>query len=236
MHRVGDTAEDRDEPVALDRGEHVEPGVPGRPAHAVHDDLRLVVRWRADDHRHRLGRTPAERGGPRAQRLVGLAAHQGVDDHGLEPGVPGAACLGRLCVHLGGGEGDLAGVDEDRFAQFGSATGRGDPVGGFLDRVDGDPYQLDGLLQAHRPGELARRRAEDLPGDLAVAIRMLEPLDEGRDAGLSDEADPRTALCRHGAVPGERLLHPPDRGAGEVAGGALQGARGRRAGAGGGAG
>ena len=59
-----------------------------------------------------------ERGGPGPQRVVGLAAQQRVDDQRLQPGVPGAAGLGRLGVDLGRGEGDLAGVAQHRLAQL----------------------------------------------------------------------------------------------------------------------
>ena len=165
--RVGRAAEHGHQPVALHGDQHVEAGVPGRPPDAVHHGFGRVVRRRADHDGHRRRRPPAERGRARPQRLVGFAAHQRVDDHRLEAGVPGAAGFGRLGVDLGGREGDLAGVDQHRFPQVGRLVGRGDALGRGFDDADRDAHHLDGLLQAHGSGQFARSGAEHLAGDFA---------------------------------------------------------------------
>ena len=55
---------------------------------------------------------PAERGAARDDVVVDVVAQQGVEHERLEPGVPRAARLGGAGVDLGGGEGDLAGVEQ----------------------------------------------------------------------------------------------------------------------------
>ena len=50
------------------------------------------------------------------------------------------------------------------------------------------PDQLDGLLQGHRPGQLARGGAEHVGADRLRGVRLPEPLDEGGDARLGDQA------------------------------------------------
>ena len=209
-HRLGRPAEDRDQPVALDAGQHVEPVRPGGPADVVDHRLRLGVRRLADHDDGRVVAAPAQRGGPRSQRVVGLAAQQRVDDQRLQPGVPRAAGLGRLGVDLGGRERDLAGVAQHRLAQL-LLVPRGDLLDLLLDDGDDDPDQLDGLLQGDRPGQLARRGAEDVGADRLRRLRVAEPLDERGDAGLGDQVDPRAVLGGHRAVPGQDLVHPGDR-------------------------
>ena len=57
-----------------------------------------------------------------------LAAHQRIDDQGLQPGVPRAARLRGPRVDLGGAERDLPGVAEHRLAQLRLAARRGQLV------------------------------------------------------------------------------------------------------------
>jgi hypothetical protein len=107
-NRVDVAAEDRDQPVALHAGEDVEVGRPGHPPDLVDDRFRFGIRRVPDHDDHRVVAAPAQGGRPGPQRVVGLAAQQGVDHEGLQPGVPGAAGLGCLGVDLGRREGDLA--------------------------------------------------------------------------------------------------------------------------------
>ena len=210
--RVDVAAEDGDQPVALHAGEDVEVGRAGHPPDLVDHRFRLGVRRVPDHDDHRVVAAPAQRRGPGPQRVVGLAAQQGVDDQGLQPGVPGAAGLGRLGVDLGGGEGDLAGVAQHRLADDVLVAG-GDLLDLLLDHGDHHADQLDGLLQGDRAGQLARRGAEDVGADRLRGVRLAEPLDERGDAGLGDQVDPGPVLRRHRAVPGQHLVHARDRGA-----------------------
>ena len=136
--------------------------MPGGPPDRLDGQLAVAVGRGAEDDAHMLGRVPAERGGAGDGALVGLAGQHGVDDQRLQPGVPGAARLGGLRVHLGGGEGDLPGVDEQRLAQHRLVAGGGDLVDRRLHDLDGGAHHLDGLAQGDRPGQLARSGAEDV--------------------------------------------------------------------------
>src|SRR5699024_1696274 len=96
------------------------------------------------------------RGGAPGELGDGVPAHERVDDHGFEPGIPGAASRGRAGIDIGGGEGDRSGVDEHGFSQ-GQLLGRTRDVGhAFLDDFDDDLEQLQGLLQADRADEVPR--------------------------------------------------------------------------------
>ena len=102
--------------------EVAEARVPRGPPHVVEQAVPAAGvgrRHPAQDDHHVAPRLPAQRAGPGPGRLVGLGAQDGVDDQGLEPGVPGPAHLRGARVHLGGGEGDLPGVAHDGLAHRG---------------------------------------------------------------------------------------------------------------------
>ena len=136
---------------------------------------------------------PAERGRPRAHAVVDLAAQQRVDDEGLDAGVPGAARLGGLGVDLGGGERDLAAVAQDGLAQHRFLARVGELVDVLLDDVDRERGPGRRSAEGDRPDQLAGA----VPKTSAVMVEPLvgvaEPLDERGDAGLGDQARPRTA-------------------------------------------
>ena len=98
-----------------------------------------------------------------------------VDDERFEPRVPETARLGGAGVDVGGGEGDLARVEQDRLAQ-----GLVVVLDALLDDLDGDADELERLLQADRAQQLARGRAEDVGGDPRGRLRVVEPGDERR--------------------------------------------------------
>ena len=123
---------------------------------------RVALRRESEHDAHAAGGFPAQRGGPRPDGLVGLAAQHRVDDERLEPGVPGAALLGGAGVHLGGGEGDLAREQHHRLADRGRVARVDDGLDLLLDDADRRPHHLDRLLQGDHAGQLARRGAEDV--------------------------------------------------------------------------
>ncbi len=227
MHRLLVAAHHDHQALAQHPGQHVQLGVPGGPADRLHHQLAVTVRRGAHHHPDLAGLAPAERGGPGQHALVGVAGEQRVDHQGLQPGVPGAPGLGGLRVHLGGGEGDLPGVDQHRLAHVGFVAGGGHLLDRLLHHLDGGADQLDGLAQGDRPGQLARRGAEDVGGDRLRGVRLAVPLGERGDTGLGDQADPGPVLRRHPPVPAELVVHPGDRGGGELAGGLLQPLEGR---------
>ena len=187
----------------------------GRPARAEHD-------------RDVAAAGPAQRAGPGEQRLVGLGAQHRVDDQGLEPGVPGAAHLGGAGVDLGGGERDLAGVAEHGGADLGGVGGVEQLVDVRLDDLDGEPDQVDGLLEVDHAGQGARCDAEDRGHHLGAArggpvAGLAVPVDEPADAGLHDHADPGAVLGAQVAEPRHVLLHPGHRGRAQRAGRPLEG-------------
>ena len=193
-----DAADHEHQAVALHADEHVGVHVPGGAAHVV--DVELLRRG-ADEHRDLAVAVPAEGGDAARQLVVVLAREDRVDDERLEARVPEAARLGGARVDVGGGEGDLARVQQDRLAQRLAAV-----LHALLDDLDRDADELQRLLQAHRAQQLARRRAEHVGGDPRRRLGVVEPGDERRDARLGDEADGRPAARRHVAVPRQRVL------------------------------
>ena len=217
--RVAGGAEHDDHPSALHADQRVVGRRAGRAAQGVDEVVvggaSSVGATRAHHHGHGGVLAPAEGGDPGVQHVVGLAAQQGVDDQRLEPCVPRPAGLGRAGVDLGRAEGDLAGVAQHGLADGGHLRGVVGVVGHLVDVVlhhlhDGAD-EVEGLAQAHRPGQLARRGAEHVRGDGERLALVLEPGGEGADAGLRHQPDPRPVLRVEGAVPGQRLLEPLQR-------------------------
>ncbi|KGM16913.1 hypothetical protein N867_13320 [Actinotalea fermentans ATCC 43279 = JCM 9966 = DSM 3133] len=170
------------------------PDVVERLGHGADHDERLTVA------------APAECGDARPQGVVRVAADDGVHDEGLEAGVPRAAGLGRAGVHLGRGEGHLAGVAQDGLPEVALAARSREPVAVVLHHLDEDPDQLQGLLERDRPRELGRGGREDLVRPRRRAARVREPRDEAGDARLDDQADPGPVLSRQCPVPGQSLV------------------------------
>ncbi len=201
--------------------------MPGGPPDGLDGQLAVPVGGGAQDDADVLGGVPAERGGTADRPLVGLAAEHGVHDERLQAGVPGTACLGGLGVDLGGGEGDLTGVDEECLAQDTLVAGGGHLVDRRFHDLDGRTHHLHGLAEGDGTRQLARGGPEDVGGDRLGRVRMPEPLGERGDTGLSDETDPGTVLRGHRPVPRQRLVHPRDGLRGERTGGFLEPLQGR---------
>ncbi|SIK16772.1 Uncharacterised protein [Mycobacteroides abscessus subsp. abscessus] len=136
-------------------------GVLGPFAGLAADDFDALLRralWgAADKDGHGLLRLPAEGRSAAGEFVDGVPADEGVDDHRLESGVPASAGLRGPGVDVGGGEGDLAGVDEHGLPQRRLFGGAGDVGHPLLDDLDDDLEQLEGLLQADRADEVAGR-------------------------------------------------------------------------------
>ena len=197
--RAGRIAADHEhEAVALHADQHVGVHVPRGAAHMV--DVELL-RSGADEHRDLAVAVPAECGDTARQLVVVLAGEDRVHHERLEARVPQPARLGGPCVDVGGGEGDLARVEQDRLAQRLAAV-----LHAVLDDLDRDADELQRLLQAHRAEQLTRCRAEDVGGDPGRRSGVVEPGDERRDAGLGDEAHGRAPARGHVAVPRQRVL------------------------------
>lgn len=180
--------------------------------------LAVPVGRGAEDDADVLGRVPPERGGPRHGPLVGLPGQHRVHDQRLQPGIPGTPGLGGLGVDLGGGEGDLPRVDEQRLPQHGLVARRGDLLDRGLHDLDRRTHHLDGLPQRDRSCQLARGGAEHIGGDGLRGLGMPEPLGERRDTGLGDQADPGPVLRGHRPVPRQRFVHAGNRVRGQPAG------------------
>src|ERR1700683_1424203 len=145
------------------------------------------------------------------QRVLGLVVHQGVHHQRFQPGVPCAAGLRGPRVHLRCAEGKLPGVGQHRLPQRGLVARGGQLFHLRFHRVDDDPHHLHRVLQADRPGQLARRGAEHLGHRRPVPFRMPEPVKDRGDPALGHQAEPGPVLRRHVAVPGQPLVHGGDR-------------------------
>ena len=190
--QVALAAEEDHQPVAVDADQGVVGGAAGGAAQVGGAHVVQRRRRRPDHDERRPAAGPAERGDAGPQRVVGLPAHQGVDDERLEPRVPRAARLGGAGVDLGGGEGDLARVAQHGLAQVPLVAGRRELVAVLLDDVDRDPDELERLLQGDGAGELGRRGGEDLADAAGRAAGLAVPGDERADARPARPARPRS--------------------------------------------
>ncbi len=203
--QVGHAAEHDHQLVGVHADQHLG-AHRGRPAHRGVQVVD-VGGGVADEHQHRCRGGPAQRRGPAGQLVGALAAHEGVDDQGLEPGVPGAAVLRVAGVDVRGREGDLAAVLQHGQPQHVGLAGLGDLGDPVLHDLDGDLDQVDGLPQRDGAHQFAGCRAEDLAAQPRGAPRVPAPLDQRGDAGLRHEHHPRALVGRHGAEPGQRVVH-----------------------------
>jgi hypothetical protein len=169
-----------------------------RPAQVVDGGHRTALRRgrAADDEGHVGDVPPTERAGPRLHRVVRLATEHGVHDEGLEPGVPRSTRLGRAGIHLCCCERDLAREAQHGLAEQLLVTRPGEALDARLDDVDDGPHEVEGLAQAHRTGQLLGRVGEDRDRRRRVALLLVEPVDELRDARLCDEPYLRPLLGR----------------------------------------
>ena len=191
-HRVVDAAADADDPRAVDRHEQLDTRPPGGPVE-VGEHRRGSTRGRRPDHDDDPGHgSPAERGGPRLHRLVGLTADDRIDDQRLEAGVPGTPGLGRLGVDLGRGERDLPAVAEHGLAGEVALTGSREVGDLALDDRDDRADEVERLGEGDRARQLAGCGAEDVRRDLGAILGAAEPVEERGDARLGDQARPRT--------------------------------------------
>ena len=214
--------------VGLDAGQDVDADAAAQVTDVSQHAFGITGRCAADDDDD-LGRMrPAERGRTGHQGVVDVAADYGVDHQRLEPGVPGSALLGRTGVDQGRCEGDLAGVAQHGLAQPRLLRG-GRQVGHrVLGHLDGDPDQLDGLLEADHAGQLAGRGREHLGGDAGPRARRRQPGGETTQTELDEQADLGAGLRLHRDEPRQRLEHPLLGQRGELAGGSLDPAGCRR--------
>ena len=203
LSRILGTAEHQHEAGSLHADEHVDTELARAAPYLVHVERR---RGGPHEHAHLSVTVPAEGGDAARQLLVGLAREDRVDHEGLETGVPQSARLGCARIHVGRGERDLTRIEEDRLAQV--IASPGDLL---LRDIDGDAHELERLLQAHTAQQFAGCGREDVGGDRGRLRRILVPLDERGDAGLSDEPDGGPTTGRHLRIPGERILETTQR-------------------------
>ena len=223
--RVVLPAQDHHQPVALGRAQCVHARDPGRTSYLVEEVLAALGRGVAEDDAHPTAVRPPEGAGPGGHGLVGLGAQHGVDHQRLEPGVPGAAGLRGAGVDLGGGEGDLAGVAQDRGVHGRSVRRVDHLVDVGLDDLDAEPDQVDGLAEGDHAGQGPGRSTEDSGGGVTgrgPVVAESEPVHEALDTGLEDLPDPGPALGREVGEPRHVGEHPRHRGAAQRAGGTSQ--------------
>ena len=155
--------------------------------------------------RHLAVTVPAERRDAARQLVVVLAGEDRVDDEGLEAGVPQSARLGGAGVDVGGGEGDLARVQQDRLAQV-LALAR-DPLLGDL---DGHADELQRLLRLTLRSSSRGAAPKTSAAIHGVEAGVVEPLDERGDARLGDQPDGGPPRRWHLARTRERVLEALD--------------------------
>ena len=115
------------------------------------DPERVQGRPGGDGH-HRPGAVPAGGSGP-GGGVLGIVMKHRVDRDGLQPGIPGAACLGRPGIHLGSCEADIAPEGQNKDTDcvmilLGYGARR------FVDDdVQNRAHQRQGLLQRDDPGQ-----------------------------------------------------------------------------------
>ena len=157
------------------------------------------------------GLRPAEGRGA-AHELVGVvAAQERIDEHRLEPGVPGAAGFGGAGVDAGGGEGDLAAEAQHRLAQLVLFAFGGELGDLLFDDVDDDLDEGDGVLEAEGAGEFDRGGFEHHVGGAEVVAGVAQPFEELPHSGLGHQGDHRALLGGQVAEPGEAFVHPGER-------------------------
>ena len=154
--RVG-AADDQHEARALHADEHVDAELSSRAAHLIDVEQR---RGCAHQHGDLAVAVPAESGDAAGQLGVGLAAQDRVGDARRQARIPQSPGFGGARVDIGGGEGDLARVEQHALAQIVAPTG--DP---FLRHRDGHPDQLQRLGEAHAAQQLTGRGGEDVGCD-----------------------------------------------------------------------
>jgi hypothetical protein len=108
VRRVLQPPEDGHETPALDSRQTLDAELRRGTPYGIHDDSGGSLRCDSGDHGDVVDRPPAERRGARLHRVVGLATQHGVDDKGLQTGVPPAARLRGAGVDLSCPEGDLS--------------------------------------------------------------------------------------------------------------------------------
>ena len=161
------------------------------------DPERVQGRPGGDGH-HRPGAVPAGGSGP-GGGVLGIVMKHRVDRDGLQPGIPGAACLGRPGIHLGSCEADIAPEGQNKDTDcvmilLGYGARR------FVDDdVQNRAHQRQGLLQRDDPGQGGGGHREDLGGDQR-GRRILRRVDEHRDTQAGHCRDLVTGSFRQGSV------------------------------------
>ena len=164
-------AEHDDHLVALGGAQRVDARGPGRSPYVVEQGGRGGRgRRRAEHHDHLAVAAPAERAGAGEHGGVRVRAEHRVDDQGLEAGVPGAADLRGPGIDLGGRERQLAAVAQQPVVHGAGQLLAEQLVDVLLDDVDGQPDQLDGLLEVDHPGQRPGGGPEHLGGDRRVGV------------------------------------------------------------------
>ena len=184
--RVLHPAEHDDHLVALGGAQRVDARRPRGPPYVVEQGGRGAGgRRRAEHHDHLAVAAPAQGAGAGQHGGVRVRAEHRVDHEGLEAGVPGAADLGGPGVDLRGGERQLAAVAEQPVVHGAGQLVAEQLVDVLLDDVDGQPDQLDGLLEVDHAGQRPGGGAEHLGGDRRVGVG-------GHGAGVAVVAVPVT--------------------------------------------
>ena len=114
-------------------------------------DAERIQSGLGGDRHHRSGSVPAGSSGSGCG-VLGVVVKHRVDRYGFQPGVPGAAGLGRPGVHLGRGEADVTPEGQDEDAD-GVMVLLGYGTRSLIhDDVEDRTHQRQGLLQRNDTG------------------------------------------------------------------------------------
>ncbi len=103
---------------------------------------------------------PAQGGDAAGEFVVGFAGQYRVDHKGFEARIPQASGFRGTSVDISSGKGDFARIQENCFPQRFTAVGHAG-----LNNLDGHPYELKCLLEAHRSKKFPGRRTKDIGGN-----------------------------------------------------------------------
>ena len=205
---IGLTSKNNKEPRPLHPQKNGPIGPSSPTTNFVEHGRRIIRRRVTNKHGGRFIKIPPKSSSTREQGLLSVPTHNGINNGGLKPSVPGPARLGSGGIGHGGGKSNLPPVPKNSLGEHPPLVLiSGEQRHLLLNDVHGDPNKLNGLPKRYPPRKIPRRLPKGIgsePNGLPLVPKVGS---EPSSPSLSNQLNGGPLISRHPPKPGKLLIH-----------------------------
>lgn len=205
---IGLTSKNNNKPRPLNPKKNRPIGPSSPTTHLVKHGRRVIGGRVPDKHSGRRIKIPPKSSSPREQGLLGIPPHNGIDNGGLKPGVPGPPSLSSRRVGHGGGKSNLPPIPKNSLGKhppLSVVSGKQRHLP--LNNLKRNPHQFNGLPQRDPPRKLTGSLPKRIGGEPNRGPLIPQVGSEPSSPSLSNQLNRGPLISRHPPKPRKLLIH-----------------------------